>query len=704
MRLINVRTLKLEDVGSRTEKYAILSHCWGPEEVSLEEFEAGTESKKAGYDKILKTCRQTKADGFDYVWIDTCCIDKRNNSELSESINSMFRWYQDAVVCYAYVEDVPVLKSFKKSRWFSRGWTLQELLAPAVVRFYDFKWEFLGTREGLADQISLVTLIDERALQGPEALRYVRSASVAQRMAWAADRETTKSEDLAYCLLGLFDVNMPLLYGEGGTKAFIRLQEEIMKRNLDQSFLTWTAASSDTCDDVQLLAGHPRCFKGCTRVAVTAENVAPFSLNNQGLQLRAPVFQLQGRRNHFVIVLACVLDGTGHRIGIHVRAVERTGTTLIRQVATKPREVSEAEFREARIRDICLLRTGLKPNRRILWVRNDSRGEYPLSIKTEFLSYSAPSPRALYELGDNMIEMSEPRVGSTQSYGVSFSGPQVSQETTNGMGLERALSKILARVDVDVSVPYSATVSIDKFQDGDGENNTKNSHTSAARYAAVKLNRVARAFDPKNRGLLRRTFPFSRGRRQPDTLSASLSWQRTSGQDYLVLSIHVFDSTLEPLVKFREQMVMFLTIIVYFFAVCACIIGALSGAMPLRDVKIPGSWDHQLLKYAGILIAPIYLSGSVGALWAYSLHSSFVRKHRVFVYFCATYTILPLFMHFMVSLRYWLQGFAEPPWGQTMILLITWFTFVNASVLLEPLEKWMSTHTQIVSLWLVFFI
>ncbi|CRK20582.1 hypothetical protein BN1723_000395 [Verticillium longisporum] len=187
--------------------------------------------------------RPRAAKGHDHLWIDTCCIDKTSSAELSEAINSMFHRYEQAAVCYVYLADVRAggrpsaapLAEIGASEWFRRGWTLQELLAPKTVEFYDADWLFVGTRTSLQRTISEASSIPGRFLSGES---HIRSASVAQRMAWAATRQTTRLEDQAYSLMGLFDVNMPLLYGEG-KKAFLRLQQEIMKNSADQSLFAW---------------------------------------------------------------------------------------------------------------------------------------------------------------------------------------------------------------------------------------------------------------------------------------------------------------------------------------------------------------------------------------------------------------------------------------------------------------------------------
>ncbi|THV00346.1 HET-domain-containing protein [Dendrothele bispora CBS 962.96] len=238
MRLINTMTLQVvEFLGIDVPPYAILSHTWGDEEVTFRDMmlgftedlavEASTRiERKAGFIKILKSCELARRDGFEYIWNNTCCIDKESSAELSEAINSMYSHYGGSGVCYAYLADVSLSASLWRSRWFTRGWTLQELLTPSNVVFYDKDWLEIGTRTNLADHISFVTLIPTSVLTGGQDLE---SCSIAQRMSWAAERKTTRAEDIAYCLMGIFGVGMPTLYGEGAIRAFLRLQEEIIK-------------------------------------------------------------------------------------------------------------------------------------------------------------------------------------------------------------------------------------------------------------------------------------------------------------------------------------------------------------------------------------------------------------------------------------------------------------------------------------------
>lgn len=266
MRLINTYTLSFtEFLGDDIPPYAILSHTWEDEEVSLQEMTDRPPdlTYKKGYRKVLDYCRLAAQQGYSWVWVDTCCIDKTSTAELSESINSMFRWYQEAAVCHVFLSDLPIGADFKTAladcRWFTRGWTLQELIAPRVVEFYDRVWVMRGTKRDLVDELSAITGVLDRVLLWTPALYKV---SVGARMSWAANRETTRPEDMAYCLLGIFDVNMPMLYGEG-KKAFRRLQEAIIRQSNDLTIFAFGENLADNLEDQQspsLLANSPSDF------------------------------------------------------------------------------------------------------------------------------------------------------------------------------------------------------------------------------------------------------------------------------------------------------------------------------------------------------------------------------------------------------------------------------------------------------------
>jgi hypothetical protein len=220
-------------------RYAILSHTWGrdEEEVTYKDILSGTGTSKSGIGsaKVRFCIQQTRQDGLDYFWIDTCCIDKKNFVELDRSLRSMFRWYSNAERCYVFISDVPQNDQseelgtdweqvFRFSKWFKRGWTLQELIAPTVVEFFSKHGTRLGTKASLEQQINQITRIPVTAIRG----RALANFTVQERRQWQEGRETREPEDLVYSLLGLLDVSMPVLYGEGRRKAWERLESAII--------------------------------------------------------------------------------------------------------------------------------------------------------------------------------------------------------------------------------------------------------------------------------------------------------------------------------------------------------------------------------------------------------------------------------------------------------------------------------------------
>lgn len=259
MRLLNTTTLELKFFAADRPRYAILSHRWEDEEVTFGDLlPGGNALELKGYAKLENSARVAREGGYDYIWIDTCCIDKSSSAELSEAINSMFRWYGESDNCIVYLSDISDTRIFH-SRWFTRGWTLQELIAPRDVHFYDMFWEPRGTKDSLRDQIYLATGITTDVLLGAD----LGTIPACCKMSWAAGRTTTRAEDLAYCLLGLFDVNMPLLYGEGSEKAFRRLQETFVRQSDDESIFAWRATAEEVAQKPYwgLLAPSPDYFK-----------------------------------------------------------------------------------------------------------------------------------------------------------------------------------------------------------------------------------------------------------------------------------------------------------------------------------------------------------------------------------------------------------------------------------------------------------
>lgn len=302
MRLIDTITLKLADFPpDDLPRYAILSHTWGCEEVSFQEFcgDHVAIQQREGYKKIKSFCNKAwNSHRLRYGWVDTCSIDKTSSAELSEAINSMYKWYARAFICYAYLSDIfsasPEDPNFDEevalSRWFARGWTLQELLAPKNVIFFNRDWTQLGSKHTLRRTVSIITRIDIDILSDPSILF---EASIALRMSWAAKRQTTRLEDIAYCLMGLFDVNMPLLYGEG-ERAFIRLQEEIIKESSDQSILAWDAKLAQHVYDwhtLGVLARHPSVFKDAGGMKFLPADGKPMTMTSRGLQVELPIIE-----------------------------------------------------------------------------------------------------------------------------------------------------------------------------------------------------------------------------------------------------------------------------------------------------------------------------------------------------------------------------------------------------------------------------
>lgn len=349
MRLLRTDTengLRLEtfDDLAETKRYAIISHRWGSNEVLYEDLMS--EAPKVGdrFQKLIGCCQRARKDGYEYIWIDTCCINQSSSAELSESINSMFLWYVKAAICYAYLQDVSTTadpksegSAFRGSVWFMRGWTLQELIAPRNVVFFTGKWEVIGDRKTLAGTIEQITKIDYAVLCG---LVDIEDISAAKKMSWASNRTTTKIEDRAYSLLGIFGVNMTTIYGEG-QRAFQRLQYEIIMQSNDHSIFAWETGSGDfsetTCG---LLASSPKSF------AKSADIISwPFmqfanqwgyngpvpevQKTNAGVRLEVPIVEVDpsvggSRRDACIMVIACkkrdtFASNSHHTVGIAVQ-------------------------------------------------------------------------------------------------------------------------------------------------------------------------------------------------------------------------------------------------------------------------------------------------------------------------------------------------------------------------------------------------
>jgi hypothetical protein len=400
MRLLHSTEWRFKDFfDSSTPPYAILSHRWSSDEVSYQELQLAIKLRTAtgpirlpglGFSKIEACRRGASKDSLQWTWIDTCCINKESSAELSEAINSMYRWYEEAQVCYVYLSDVecrpsyqnlsedgdhlgkvvnneedahsdisdgssgedvnedemiPItfrvartriqaLEAIRKSNWFTRGWTLQELLAPQTIIFYDRLWKVIDSRDELADTIQAATGIENEYLYGKNRHHRIRAASVAKKMSWLAGRSTSRVEDMAYCMLGLFDVNMPLLYGEG-ERSFTRLQLAIITNNDDESIFAWDLTRDRAPGSPFLrrdnfkfgmLAPAPSNFADSGRVCPYEEceqvvDRLPYAMTNQGLRFEVMVPSEHGDGDPeftFVLKLNCYEQGVSRRFPVKI--------------------------------------------------------------------------------------------------------------------------------------------------------------------------------------------------------------------------------------------------------------------------------------------------------------------------------------------------------------------------------------------------
>ena len=353
MRLLHTTKIELsESFDADIPPYAILSHRWGKTEVTFQDLERCKAEGPASYDKISHCCALASLHGYKWVWIDTCCIDKSSSAELSEAINSMYRWYEESKECYVYLDDVSKddMDKFGSSEWFKRGWTLQELLAPGKLYFYDKRWRYVGSKQSLRKEIALATNIPE-----PTVENFVPYwVSVAARLSWASKRKTSRIEDIAYCLMGLFEINMPLLYGEG-SKAFTRLQHEIVKNSDDESIFAWT----DTVSIPRgLFAPSPAAFANSGDVVrhhfEAFHRPEPNTVTSRGLsmQLIGKVEPVGLRReNEEWIPLHCSRGKGGWPLMVKIRLLD-SPNVCYREFPETLKELDEIRFRSREIRKI----------------------------------------------------------------------------------------------------------------------------------------------------------------------------------------------------------------------------------------------------------------------------------------------------------------------------------------------------------------
>lgn len=356
MHLLRTDTYEVVRAPHPTPPYAILSHRWESEEIVFHtirnlkstalhntSFPSTPASLRASAVKIRGACAIAQKQGYQYIWIDTCCIDKTNSEELRSALNAMFKWYRNAAVCFTYFNDVtfsaPTEKMFMSDRpdrrgqaseWFDRGWTLQELIAPRQMQFFDKHWKMMGTRSELANLVGRVAGISPEFLNGK---RELSDASCAMKMSWMAGRVTQQIEDIAYSLIGLFDVHLEPIYGEG-TRAFIRLQEAIMSEcgRFDESLFAWERPQDSTLRCYRneprvhnfghnkwgLLAPSPDCFKKSGDIFVYKDyDLRPaggFRRSHQGIFFTMPPKEVNhrfgGPRNEITFPLNCWRTGS----------------------------------------------------------------------------------------------------------------------------------------------------------------------------------------------------------------------------------------------------------------------------------------------------------------------------------------------------------------------------------------------------------
>lgn len=375
--------------------YAILSHRWQGEEVTFEDIQdqADSYTLKHGWSKVLMTCQLARTNGIDYVWIDSCCIDKRSSAELSEAINSMYEWYARATVCYTYLFDVydaSDIEQFCDSSWFTRSWTLQELLAPTEVYFYTAEWTRIGSKSDMSKSIHVTTGIPVSALEFYDSSQY----SIAIRMSWAAKRQATRIEDVAYSLLGIFDINMPLLYGEG-SKAFQRLQEAIMSESNDLSLFLWHGWS---CPKFGMLAASPSAFPGGTRIQNTPLKLSRgYTFNNAGLSIELKVQPLFRQADGLGVYAAYLHDPhdmslpTLTKPRIYLRRDERLGQYYRVSIGGRGWDIQEED------------ESVLSPSRLCrLLIQKDHIAECGSPLLTQFVIWNCPPGVQTYAMDSHM--------------------------------------------------------------------------------------------------------------------------------------------------------------------------------------------------------------------------------------------------------------------------------------------------------------
>jgi hypothetical protein len=419
----------------------------------------------------------------------------------------MFLWYQQADICYVFLEDIETLEQMEMARWFTRGWTLQELLAPKKLQFFNYKRQLIGDKQSLSEHLAKITGINQIILSGDDSLDHMYRTSIAQRMSWASSRLTAKAEDMAYSLFGIFNVSMPLLYGEGGPRAFERLQEEIIKQSTDKSFLAWNPLFTfkPSC-----LAQHPLDFKESNKIFYDRSQSVPFAMDNRGLQIQLRIAQRRDYPNKFIGLLDCTESmDSKTQIGIPLISVERTGTLFIRESTylniADPQKLALAYKRKK----IWILRTPPIRSVPMIWFS-------PIDSSSPQLKVSSFSSSGLTDIKPPTRPV---QIASNSRF---FSTVYNIESRENSL----ICSCLAVTVDILDLHNCSATLTISEPQQP-GQPDTSREDTSSAQISNSRQSKKV-------------------SHTQPDTLSASIKWEHDyfSGRDVLVVDVKLIDSSI----------------------------------------------------------------------------------------------------------------------------------------------------------------
>ncbi|KAG8221060.1 hypothetical protein J3R82DRAFT_2573 [Butyriboletus roseoflavus] len=315
---LSVKKKAIHDDLKRLLKYAILSHRWYEEgEPSFQEMSSNPHGSGKGFEKLMEFCRKAEQFGCKLAWSDTCCINKSSSAELDEAIRSMFRWYRQAHICIVHLAGTLNISELKDDEWFMRGWTLQELLAPKMIKFYGKNWEKLSDIPNDKEDLSLMNLVS-RITNIPLAdLTSFKpgTRNIRQRMYWASKRQTTRVEDISYCLVGIFDVNLSIAYGEGDW-AFYRLMEVIIQRCDEWGIFAW-AGTPSSYGRTKAIARSPECYQEIHTDGFPVESTTKvhgdtsFTLSRRGLHLVLMIaigdLQSTGKADHYEFAVSHTL-------------------------------------------------------------------------------------------------------------------------------------------------------------------------------------------------------------------------------------------------------------------------------------------------------------------------------------------------------------------------------------------------------------